>query len=282
MDACAAEAAPIQPFLKWAGGKRQLLPQIRPLMPAAFRRYYEPFLGGGAVLFDLQPAQAVVNDFNSELINCYQVVRDELPALIAELEQYRNEKDFFYRLRALDRQDAFQELSPVKRAARIIYLNKTCFNGLFRVNSKGYFNVPFGSYRNPRLLDMPLLRSVSAYLNRGSVTFLNGDYEEALATCEAGDFVYLDPPYDPLSATASFTSYSTAPFGKEAQCRLRDVFSRLTEAGSKVMLSNSATDFIKALYADFKVMTVSCGRNINSVGSKRSRIEELLILNYEP
>lgn len=272
-----------QPFLKWAGGKRQLLSEIRPLLPKKYRCYYEPFLGGGAVFLDQQPAKAIVNDFNSELINCYEVIKNSPDELLEEVAKFENTSDCFYRVREMDRSDDFTLLSDVKRAARIIYLNKTCFNGLFRVNSKGQFNAPFGHYKNPTIADPAIIQALSRYLNSEDTTFRNVDFAEAVVDAQKGDFVYFDPPYDPVSDTSSFTGYSLNGFNREEQIRLRDLCDALTAEGVKIMLSNSYTPFIHELYNSehYTCRIVQARRNINSVASGRGKVDEVLILNYE-
>ncbi|MBE2911719.1 Dam family site-specific DNA-(adenine-N6)-methyltransferase [Anoxybacillus flavithermus] len=271
-----------QPFLKWAGGKRQLLPEIRKYIPKKINTYYEPFLGAGAVLFDIQPKKAVINDVNTELINTYIAIRDHVDELINDLKKHKNEKEYFYAIRDLDRKEEFKELSLVEKASRIIYLNKTCFNGLFRVNSQGHFNVPFGKYKNPQIVNEIVLRAVHNYLNSNDITILNVDFEKAVENAKKGDFIYFDPPYDPVSDTSSFTGYSLYGFDKDDQIRLRDLFVELDKRGCKVLLSNSATDFIKDLYKDFHIEVVSANRNINANASRRGRIDEVLVMNYEP
>lgn len=272
----------LQPFLKWAGGKRQLVPEIRKYIPHKFKLYFEPFIGAGAVLFDLQPQTALINDANEELVNCYRVIKEDPEGLIAHTRQHRNTKEYFYRLRSLDRQPSFKSLSPLERASRIIFLNKTCFNGLFRVNSQGQFNVPFGKYANPVIVDEIVIRAVSRYFNEAHVEISSEDFEVALSGAGRGDFVYLDPPYDPLSDTSSFTGYNLNSFGRDEQRRLQRVCDDLTRRGCKVLLSNSATEFIRELYADtsqYTIVEVEANRNINSVGTSRGKISELLIFN---
>ncbi|MCM3799341.1 DNA adenine methylase [Caldibacillus thermoamylovorans] len=272
----------IQPFLKWAGGKRQLLPEIRKYVPKRMGTYYEPFLGGAAVLFDLQPKKAVINDINSELINTYLVIKNNVDELIEDLRKHENTSDYYYKIRDLDRdKNRFSKLSDVEKASRLIYLNKTCFNGLFRVNSQGQFNVPFGRYKNPNIVNEFVLRAVSHYLNNNEVKILNGDFADAVSSAKKGDFVYLDSPYDPVSETASFTGYTLGGFSKDEQIRLRDLFVDLDKRGCKVLLSNSATDFIKDLYKDYHIEIVSATRNINSIATKRGKIDEVLVMNYE-
>lgn len=280
----------VRPFLKWAGGKRQLLPELTKYINQKSLKkctYYEPFIGGGALLFELQPTRAVINDQNKELINCYKVVRDSLDNLIEELRKHEkhNNADYFYEVRDLDRSPKnYKSLSAVERAARIIYLNKTCYNGLFRVNSHGQFNVPFGRYKKPNILDEAVLKSVSLYLNKSKskVKILDSDFAEAVRDAKKGDFIYLDPPYDPLSNTSSFTGYDINGFKKDEQKRLRQVFDELTEKGCLVILSNSQTDFIMNLYQDYqdKIKVVKAARSINSKGLKRGRINEIIVLNF--
>lgn len=271
----------VAPVVKWVGGKRQIIREILKYIPE-FSTYYEPFLGGGAVLFALQPNQAVVNDQNEELINMYKVIRDNVEELIYHLSQHKNEKDYFYRIRELDRnKKAYSKLSNVERAARIIYLNKTCYNGLFRVNRAGQFNTPFGNYKNPKIVDEVTLKAVSRYLSNADVKILNCDFEEAVEDIEKGDFVYFDPPYDPVSDTASFTGYDKGGFGKSEQIRLKKVCDRLNARGIKFLLSNSATEFILDLYKDYNITFVKARRAINSVPEKRGEIDEVLVMNYD-
>jgi DNA adenine methylase len=278
----------VRPFLKWAGGKRQLLPEIVKYVPKMTSKhtYYEPFIGGGALLFELQPPKAVINDTNKELINCYKVIRDSLDDLMEELskDKYSNSETSYYEMRDLDRSmKKYEILSEVEKAARIIYLNKTCYNGLFRVNSQGQFNVPFGRYKNPNFLDDAVLRAVNKYLNSNNITLLNQDFEEAVKDAKRGDFVYFDPPYDPVSETASFTGYDVNGFNRDEQKRLKKVFDDLHERDCKVMLSNSCTDFILDLYKDYQdtIIKVRATRSINSNALKRGRVDEVLVLNYE-
>ena len=273
----------VKPLVKWAGGKRQLLPHIHAALPAETpRRFYEPFIGGGAVLFSLEPARARVNDLNGELINLYEVVRDGVDELIAELAGYPNETEFFYALRAADRDaQRFAALSPVERAARTLYLNRTCYNGLYRVNAAGQFNAPFGRYKNPTICDEGTLRAVHRYFADNDVAFSQGDFAAAVAEAREGDFVYFDPPYDPVNVTSSFTGYQKGGFDRTEQERLKEVCDDLDRRGVKFLLSNSATDFIRELYADYEVGIVGATRAINSVGSRRGKVDEVLVRNYE-
>ena len=201
------------PVVKWVGGKRQLIDSIRPLLPQKITSYCEPFVGGGALLFELQPKNARVNDINKDLIEVYEVIRDDVDALIHELKKFRNDKDYFYQVRDWDRdKEKYVHMTPVKRAARFLYLNKTCYNGLYRVNNAGEFNVPFGNYRNPNIVNAPVLRAVSSYFNEANIKFSSLDYSLALQRLPKGCFVYIDPPYDPVSDTANFTGYSSGGF----------------------------------------------------------------------
>ncbi|MEB3342753.1 DNA adenine methylase [Okeania sp.] len=279
----------VKPFLKWAGGKRQLLSELTKYINRKSLNkstYYEPFIGGGALLFELQPTRAVISDKNQELINCYQVVRDSLDDLIEELRKHQennNTVNYFYEIRNLDRSPKeYNNLSKVEKAARIIYLNKTCYNGLFRVNSQGQFNVPCGKYKKPNVLDEAVLKAVSKYLNKSQVEILNLDFSEAVENAKKGDFIYFDPPYDPVSNTASFTGYDINGFNKDEQKRLKEVFDELTDRGCLVILSNSRTDFIMDLYKDYqdKIKIVRAARSINSKGLKRGKVDEILVLNF--
>jgi DNA adenine methylase len=277
----------VRPFLKWAGGKRQLLSELTKYIDKKSlnkHTYYEPFIGGGALLFELQPTRAVISDKNQELINCYKVVKNSLDDLIEVLRnhQAKNDSDYYYYMRNLDRMSEYKNLSKVEKAARIIYLNKTCYNGLFRVNSQGQFNVPFGRYKKPNILDEAVLKTVSIYLNKSQVEILNMDFEKAVKKAKKGDFVYFDPPYDPVSSTSSFTGYDVNGFNRDEQERLKQVFDELTARGSLVILSNSQTDFMMDLYKDYqdKIKIVRASRSINSKALKRGKVDEILVLNF--
>jgi DNA adenine methylase len=260
-----------KPFLKWAGGKTQLLPEILARMPSSFRRYHEPFMGGGAVFFSLQPQQAVISDINPDLVNAYTVVRDDVEGLIKVLRRHRSEEDYFYRVRAQD----VSKLSPTQAAARIIFLNRTCFNGLYRVNRKGQFNVPFGRYKNPLICNVDNLRAVSQTLQ--GTTIRNDNVFNISLRVRRRDVVYFDPPYDPISSTASFTSYAKDGFGREEQRRLADLFAQLAERGVHVILSNSDTPYIRQLYKGFKIDRVMARRAINSRADKRGKVAEVIV-----
>jgi DNA adenine methylase len=261
-----------RPFLKWAGGKRQLLASLREHAPANPTRYYEPFVGGGALFFALHPRRAVLADVNSRLIRTYKGVRDDVEGVIRLLRAYPHDSAFFYRLRELD----IDSRSDAEVAAWFIYLNKTGFNGLYRVNRGNRFNVPFGRNVNPNICDEVTLRACSAAL--GGTDLLVADFEVVVAEAERGDFVYFDPPYVPLSTTSSFTSYTSHGFGPADQTRLRDTAGKLKQRGVRVLLSNSSAPFVRELYArGFDLKTVSATRQVNSRATARGAIVELLI-----
>lgn len=273
----------VLPIVKWVGGKRQLLEEINSLIPSSFGTYFEPFFGGGAVLFDLQPKRAVINDINKELINTYNVVKNNVSELIEELEKHENNADYFYKLRDIDRQDLFKQYTDIQRASRFIYLNKTCYNGLYRVNSLGYFNSPFGYYKNPNIVNAPTLKAVNQYLNNNNVELLSEDFEKVLLLAKKNDFVYLDPPYDPVSETSNFTGYNESGFNKDSQIRLKNLCDMLDKKGVKFLLSNSATEFIIALYSqnpNYTIKIVDAKRHINCKSDKRGSVKEVLIYNY--
>lgn len=273
----------VAPFLKWVGGKRQIMPSIVELLPKNIGRlnYVEPFIGGGAVLFHLQPQNAIINDFNSELINVYEVVRDNLDELIQDLKTHRNEADYFYELRGLDRTDGFNNLTNIQKASRVIYLNKTCFNGLYRVNNSGKFNSPFGKYKNPNIVNEPTLKAVNRFLNQNNIIIQTGDYANVLENIPENSFVYLDPPYHPISESSNFTGYIQGGWDMWDQIRLREVCDNLNERGIKFLLSNSSAQLIKDQYQNYQINIVKANRSINSDASNRGEIDELLIRNYE-
>lgn len=272
----------VAPVLKWVGGKRQLMNTFKPLLPKRITTYCEPFVGGGALLFNLQPNTAYINDVNTDLIRVYQVIKDDVDALIRELESFENKSDSFYAVRDWDRdKEHYNSLSDVQKAARIIYLNKTCYNGLYRVNNAGEFNSPFGNYRNPNIVNEPVLKAVSAYFNSANVQMTSTDYAEVLQNLPKGAFVYLDPPYDPVSDTANFTGYTKGGFSREEQIRLREHCDNLTKRGIKFMLSNSATNFVLEQYAAYNITIVRAKRAINSNAAKRGDVDEVVVRNYE-
>ncbi|MDO5073795.1 MAG: DNA adenine methylase [Neisseria animaloris] len=273
----------VAPVLKWVGGKRQLLPQILPLLPKSFSKYQyiEPFLGGGAVLFALQPKKALINDFNSELINVYRVIKEYPELLIADLKKHENSADYFYMIRKLDREDKFYFLSDIEKASRVIYLNKTCYNGLYRVNNSGEFNSPFGKYKNPNIVNEPTIRAVSNYLNKNNINILNGDYQEILPYLSSNSFVYLDPPYHPISDTSNFTGYIKGGWDVDDQIRLREFCDELSNKKIKFLLSNSKSSLILEEYKKYDIRSVQATRLINSNAANRGNIDEVLIKNYE-
>jgi len=274
----AAEAT-AKPFLKWAGGKKQLLPELMKWLPQEFRAYHEPFLGGGAVFFALASrgllARANLSDVNEALIQAYEGVRDHVEKVIERLEKHVNKKEHYLRVRAQNP----RRLSPVGRAARIIYLNKTCYNGLYRENRSGKFNVPFGKYRNPNICDKENLRAVAQLLRRAEISCRS--YRTVLEKARKGDFVYFDPPYDPLTKTARFTEYDQNRFTRDDQTELRDTFLELDRRGVYVMLSNSDTPFVRQLYEGFGREQVFASRAINSNPDRRGKVSELVIRNYD-
>lgn len=274
----------VKPYLKWAGGKRQLLPVIENYIPDEneINTYYEPFIGAGAVLFARQPSNAVINDHNTQLITTYKVIKEQVEELIHLLQIHKesNTKEYFYDIREQDRKlDKFNTLTDVEKAARFIYLNKTCYNGLYRVNSQGLFNVPFGKYKNPAICEEVTLRAINQYFNSSNITILNGDFSEALKTAGEKDFVYLDPPYHSPN-NMNFTGYQAGGFNEGEQVRLYETFLELSNKNVKCLLSNSDTDFIRDLYKDFTIHTVKATRAINSDASKRGKVNEVLVQNW--
>jgi len=273
------------PFVKWAGGKSQLIPQIIRLMPSRFARYFEPFLGGGAVFFHTASynRNAFLSDINVDLINAYKIIRNNVEELITALKYHQDEytkspKSYYYRLR-----DKTKGLNKIENAARFITLNKTCYNGLYRVNKKGLFNVPIGRYKNPLICDPVNLRKMSIVLSQSASYLGVIDYKKILVEkADKDDFVYLDPPFHPISNTANFTSYTNNGFTLEDQKELATIFKELTRRGCKLLLSNSNTEEIRRLYSDFSHLTelALVNRSINAVGSKRVGHVELLIRNY--
>lgn len=272
----------LQPFTKWTGGKRQLLSVIKSLMPDDYNNYFEPFVGGGALFFELASENAVINDFNSELINCYQQIKDEPQKLTNLLREHQknNSKDYYLDLRSVDRDGRILTMTDVERAARIMYMLRVNFNGLYRVNSKNQFNVPYGRYKNPKIVDADLILSISQYLNSSDIKILTGDFEKVVQDASAGDFVYFDPPYIPLSETSAFTSYTHEGFSYEDQVRLRDCFKNLDQKGAFVMLSNSSSPLVEELYKGFNIHKVEATRTNGAKSSSRGKISEIIVTNY--
>lgn len=276
-----------QPFIKWVGGKRGLLSQLLPLFPQEFNNYHEPFLGGGAVFFELyskgllKDKKIYLSDINRELVNTYNEVKNNPLELITNLEKYKEKhnKDFYYKIREQDRKQHFKRLTPLQRATRFIYLNKTCFNGLYRVNSKGQYNTPIGSYKNPNIADTSVILSASEALQNATIT--NEPFSEVMKNTTKNDLIYFDPPYYPLNQTASFTAYDKNGFLDDKQRELFDVFQQLHVEGCFVLHSNSDTEFIKELYQDYELNLVMANRFINSKSSGRGKISEVLLRNYK-
>ena len=264
-----------QPFLKWAGGKTQLLDELLKRVPQDFNTYYEPFIGGGALYFAISPSKAVIADINDDLINVYNVVRDNPEELLEALSKYKNDKDFYYEVRSQDQ----NTLSPIDRAARLIYLNRTCFNGLYRVNKSGQFNVPFASYKNPNIVQTERIMTASNTLNDTQV--FNASFEEVLMGAKKGDFIYLDPPYYPKDVYSDFKRYNKEQFYKEDHQKLANLYDELTRRGCYVMLSNSDTEYTRELYKKWCIDTVYAKRMINSDAAKRGEITEIIVTNYD-
>ncbi|MBU2103473.1 DNA adenine methylase [Patescibacteria group bacterium] len=273
-----------KPFIKWVGGKSQLLSQLEPYFPEKFGTYFEPFLGGGAVFYHLQPKKAVLNDINETLVQTYLYIKNEPSKLIKQLDALQKKyiststeerENFYYDIRSKYNK---LPLSDSKRVIYFLFLNRTAFNGIHRENSKGEFNVPAGRYKNPRIVDPENLKAVSEMLQ--NVEILNSDFVSAVKKAKKGDFVYFDPPYHPLNDAPSFTSYHKNSFGKEEQAKLRDTFVELDKKGVYVMMSNSYTPFIKELYSDYRQLPVQASRMINARASGRGKINEIVVLNY--
>jgi len=273
----------IPKFVKWAGGKGQLLEQFKPLFPKKIERYLEPFVGSGAVFFyiiqNYKPKEIIISDINEELINAYKIIKTDVERLIVELKQHKEYhnakgKSYYLAIRATNPKD----LPQLEMAARFIYLNKTCFNGLYRVNSKGGFNVPMGSYKNPDIVQEEKLRIVSKLLK--NVTIKKMSFEKVLNFAKKGDFIYFDPPYQPLENKKSFTTYTKDAFLEKEQKLLEEVFNKLDKKGCSVMLSNSDTKFIKDLYSEYNINFVQATRMINCNGDKRGKVNEVVVTNY--
>lgn len=275
----------VKPFLKWVGGKSQLLPQLRKFYPRNFKRYFEPFLGGGAVFFDVKPQEAFLNDINATLITAYKHIQkkpEELVVLLKRLQsKYDNKSEsersiFYYEMRS-----KFNNLNDgsLEKSALLIFLNKTGYNGMYRESNVGGFNVPFGKYKNPAILDESNLFAVSQALEETTLTALS--FEKAVASAKRGDFIYFDPPYYPLNGTAKFTNYHEKDFLADEQLRLRATFEELDKRGCFVMMSNSYTDFIKKLYSGYNKHTVLANRAINCKAEGRGKVKEYVITNYK-
>ena len=273
-----------KPFVKWAGGKRSVIDKLTKLLPEKYNTYYEPFVGGGALLYELQPKKAVINDYNSELMNVYSCIKDENKfanmCSILNKHEMNHSEEYYYEIRDLDKNKTkFNKLTDYKRAARTIYLNKACFNGLYRVNSKNEFNVPFGKKTKVNTYDGPNLGIIHCLLNFNDIKILSTDFEESVKNAKKGDFIYFDPPYD--SDTSTFNNYTENGFGKEQQRRLAKVFKDLDERGCYVMLSNYNTGLIKELYKGYNFNYITVSRNIGASASNRGKVQEVIITNYK-
>ena len=274
----------LQPFVKWAGGKRQIMDKLLKFKPKKFRHYYEPFVGGGALLLELAPIHATINDSNKELMYVYKCLRNKRLFKkfyeLCKIHEENHSEEYYYKIRDLDRKKtAYAKMTMPEKAARCLYLNKACFNGLFRVSSKGFFNVPSAKREEVKCFDEENIQALHKYFNKRRPVLLNKDFAEAVKTAKAGDFVYFDPPYD-VVGEQSFTSYTTGGFDKKEQERLRDVIKVLTEKAVLVMASNANTPFIQELYKDFNIHVIKARRSINSKGDGRGKVEEVIITNY--
>jgi DNA adenine methylase len=275
----------MKPIIKWAGGKRQLLPVLLNNLPNKYNgAYYEPFFGGGALFFELAPKVSHINDINEDLIGLYKVFfqKEELHELIKLLDKHEknHSKDYYYLVRSQDRNKNYTSNSRVFKAARLIYLNKSCFNGLYRVNSKGYFNVPFNNNKKVNLYEKENFLEINDFFSKNTIHISSLNYIESLKGIKKGDFVYFDPPYDDLADKKSFTSYSKFGFEKENQIQLANLFKELSKKGVYCMLSNHDTELIKTLYSEFKIVKVKAQRLINSNVNGRKSINEVLVKNY--
>lgn len=273
-----------KPFVKWAGGKRTIIHELIQLSPKIFDTYYEPFVGGGALLFELSPRKAIINDYNKELMNVYSCIKDEekLVLMCNELNKHEtnHSETYYYKIRDLDKdKKKFNKIPDYKRAARTIYLNKACFNGLYRVNSNNEFNVPSGK-RSKVNTHSENLGIIHCFLNMNDIQLLSTDFVDAVKTAKQGDFIYFDPPYD--SDTSTFNSYTENGFGKEDQIRLAELFKELDLRGCYVMLSNYNTSLIRELYQGYHFHYVEAQRNIGANAKDRGIVEEVIITNYDP
>jgi DNA adenine methylase len=267
------------PFIKWVGGKRRVIPELQKRLPEKFNRYFEPFIGGGAFLFHLNRKNSFISDLNSELINLYRVVKDSVDELMEDLELHENSSEYYYNIRNLDRdRESYKKLSDIEKASRFIYLNKSCFNGLYRVNRKGEFNVPFGKYKSPIYFERENLLKCSRFLQ--GVEIEQGDFTTYRQEIEREDFVYFDPPYFPITDTSNFTSYTKDGFGIDEQTRLLEFLREIDGKGAFFMLSNSYSEFTIDFYKEFNIDTIGVGRSINSRGDKRGKVKEIIVRNY--
>jgi DNA adenine methylase len=273
----------VKPVVKWVGGKRQLISDIKRNLPITFKRYYEPFFGGGAVALTLQPKLATIGDFNEQLINLYQVIADSPEQLITDLRKHENTEEYFYEMRLKDRLPLeWLSMTEIEKASRFIFLNKTCFNGLYRVNNAGEFNAPFGRYKKPRIVDQVAIRALSTYLQSENIDIVQGDYENTIKDASVEDFIYLDPPYDTHATGSNFTGYTSGGFGRDEQERLLEVCNESRKKGAFILQSNAATDWVKENYLShgYHIEIIKARRAVNSNGADRGEVDEVLIRNY--
>lgn len=269
-----------RPFIKWVGGKTQLLPELIGRLPEEYGAYHEPFIGGGALYFAQAHNKAIISDINEELINVYNTIKERPEELIRALKKHRYEEEYYYKIRNVDRSTLYRGWSDTRKAARFIFLNKTCFNGLYRVNAKGQFNAPFGSYKDPKICDAENIRACSEHLNQNT-TILLSTFSDVVKRAKKYDLVYFDPPYAPLSATSNFTGYSKQGFDVEMQVKLRDCMDKLTDKGVYVMLSNSSAPLIYDLYEEYYIDEVMASRAVNSKATKRGKVKEVVVRNFQ-
>jgi DNA adenine methylase len=273
----------ITPFLKWVGGKRQLIEEIKKRMPNEYNNYFEPFVGGGALFMELQNPNTTINDYSSELVDCYLSIKYDPEKLMTLLDEHErkhalNPEEYYYQVRALDREPNWKDTDRVIKASRMIYLYKTFFNGLYRVNSKGYFNVPFNGKLTVNTYNKENIMALHDLLVNDKIVILNGDFEKAIENAKAGDFIFFDPPYDVLKSD-TFDAYTKDGFGVEGQKRLAKIAHELSDKGCYVMITNHNTELINSLYKDFHIDVVNVKRMINSDASNRVGIETI-IYNY--
>lgn len=274
----------LQPFVKWAGGKRQIIDKLLKLMPKKFNHYYEPFVGGGALFLEIAPNRSVINDCNYELIAIYKCLRNEKKfqkmKQLCKQHEANHSEEYYYKIRNIDKNHKkFWKMSLSERAARCLYLNKACFNGLYRVNKNNEFNVPFGKKEKIKCYNEDNIKAIHQYFLKSKPVILNKDFFSVIKNIKHGDFVYFDPPYDTVKAD-SFTSYSSVKFTKKDQIKLESIVENLTAKGVCVMVSNANTDFIRNIYKNFNIHVIQAKRIINSNTSGRGAIEELIITNY--
>ena len=267
-----------KPFIKWAGGKRQIIKELTDSLPKNYNRYFEPFIGGGALFFAVRPKNAYISDINPELINLYNTVKNNTHSLIKDLLRYKNTETEFYRIRNLDRTPDYKNLTNIEKAGRFIYLNKTCYNGLYRTNSKGQFNAPYGFYKNPNIIDEQNLKICSELLKETEIGL--SDFSNIENKIKTRDFVYFDPPYIPINKTSSFTKYYKDDFNTGSQIKLKELCDRLNKKNIYFMLSNSYNETALNLYKEYNIKKINAIKAINCKADKRGTINELIITNY--